>query len=140
MYTYWSIERSDNVCCFPLTCAKAAKGIYHPRLKRQSHTISGQGDVFIYFVILSDFHQYCTGSQEVQSGLKDAMILYLCNFSSLVRPVSTPGCSPWMSTCQFQDNLPLDALERAPSSPAHAFLERHTAQREKILEVQGTPL
>jgi hypothetical protein len=85
-----------------------------------------------------------TGSQEVQSGLKDAIILSLRNFSYLVLPVSIPagllGVDVNMSIPGQPSTLPLHTLERAPCSQAHALLERHIAARKKTLETQGTPL
>ena len=86
---------------------------------------------------MSDFRQHGqSGGPKWVKKTPSESSLSLCNFFSLVLPVSIPGCSPWMSTCQFQDNLPFHTfkLERVhvPCSQAHIFSECHTTTRKEL--------
>lgn len=45
-----------------------------------------------------------------------------------------------MSTCQFQENLPLHKLERAPFSQARTLSEHHTTARKKNFGSSRHPL
>jgi hypothetical protein len=116
---------------FPLICVKAARispGIEETKL----HQIRTRWCIYFLVFFLSDFHQYSLYRQSRgPKWVKKTPSSCLCNFSSLILPVSTPGCSPWMSTCQFQDNLPLHTLERVRPALRRTHFQNVTQQREK---------
>src|SRR5258707_8377816 len=125
----------------PQTCMKAAVVLpaTQTSMRGQSHTKSGTGDAFNFW-FSSVFHK--SGPKVGNSLGRHHLSLYTIFFRAphIVLSTSTPSYPPWMSTCQFQDNLPLHMLERAPYSQPHTFSEHHTAAQKNKLEVQGTPL